>query len=99
MIAHDFLGFLDIAADIASGNIDVHVAVQHAVLVSQHGGAAHNFDVGQLGERYLGPAVHGWHQDAAQIAGIAAVIPQVAYVDGIAFAALNSGGDVLAADS
>src|ERR1019366_8108579 len=98
-IAHHLLGFLDIAADIAAGNVDVHVTVQHAVLVAQHGGTAHHLDLGQLGERHLGLAVHSGHQDAPQFVGIAAVIPHVTYVDGIALAALDSGADVLAADS
>src|ERR1039458_113007 len=78
---------------------DVHVAVQHAVLVAQHGGTAHNLDLGQLCERHLCLAVHGRHQDAPQFVRIAAVIPHVPYVDGIAFAALDSRADVLAADS
>src|ERR1019366_1539058 len=98
LIAHDLLRFLDIAPDIAAGNVDVHVTVQHAVLVAQHRGTTHNLDLGQLRERYLGLAVHGRHQDAPQFVWIAAVIPHVAHVDGIALAALDGSGDVLPAN-
>ncbi len=36
LIAHQFLGFVDIAADVAAGDVHVHVTVQHPVFIAQH---------------------------------------------------------------
>ena len=82
------LGVFHVAAHVAAGQVHVHVAGEHSVLVAEHGRAGDELDVGQFRQRDL-RAGHRGHQHAAELRQVFAEVAGVADVDRVALAALR----------
>ena len=76
----------------------IDISGQQPVLVADHGRSAADAYLGQLPERDLFLAVGDRDQDPAKCAQVAAEVTHVADIDRVAFAALDGGGHVFAAD-
>ena len=77
---------------------NIHVAVPACRSRAEHRGPAHELHVGHLAYRHLHSAIHRRDDDAAEAIDVAAVVAEVADVDGVALASLDRGRHGVAAD-
>ena len=91
-------GFLDVAAGIAAGDIDIHVTGEQAVFVAHHGWTAGYMNGSQLRNRDLPLSAGDRNQYAAECVEAGAKVTHITDVDGIALRTLYGGSDVLASN-
>ena len=95
LVGDNSLGIVNVAADVSPGDVNVHIATQTTVLVTDHSWSAQEADIRQLGHGYLSA---GWspHENAIESAQVGAVVPQVTDTDRISLAAFDSSGHMFA---
>ncbi len=98
ILLEQFSRLIDIPSRVPIGNVNIDVASEQAILISDHGRPAGCFDTGQLRQGNLFFPVRGRYEDPAQGAIIRAKIPQVAHTHPVPLPPFHGGGDIITAD-